>query len=106
MKNLGLKLMVFLVFAASFPLYAATVAYWKADDGTADTLIYTEYDDYRYSQDIDDVSGNGNHVQAWSDTPNNSSFWHRDNIAFSVVPPIFYPLSLPFIEHILPGNFT
>ena len=78
--------MVFLVLAVSFPLYAATVAYWKADDGTADTYIYTEYDDYRYSQDIDDVSGNGNHVQVWSDTPNNSSFWHRGNIPFSIVP--------------------
>ncbi len=80
------KSMVFLVLVSSFPVYAATVAYWKADEGTADTLIYTEYDDYRYSQDIDDVSGNGNHLQAWSDTPNNSSFWHRGNIPFSMVP--------------------
>ena len=87
MKNtVTLKFMMFLVLATSFPLYATTVAYWKANDGTADTLIYTEQDGYYYSQDINDVSGNGNHIKIWSDAPNNSSFWHRGNIPFSIVP--------------------
>ncbi len=80
------KSIVWGVLAAGFPLYAATVAYWTFDAGPANTVVPTEQDGYYYSEDIPDVSGNGNHVKVWSDAPNNSSFWFRNNLPFSVVP--------------------
>ena len=86
MRTMSLKLVVFLLLTVSLPLHASTVAYWKFDVGPANTIVQTEANDYVFSADLSDVSGNGNHLSAWNDTPNSTSLWYRDNLAFSAVP--------------------
>ena len=85
MRTMSLKLVVFCVFAASIQLQADTVAYWRFDVGPANTIVQTETNDYTFSADLPDVSGNGNHMSAWNDTPNSTSLWFRDNLPFSAV---------------------
>ena len=86
MNTALLKLVAFLLLVASFPMHASTVAYWKFGVGPANTIVQTETNDYVFSADLSDVSGNGNHLSAWNDTPNSTSLWYRDNLAFSAVP--------------------
>ena len=80
------KLVVVWILAASFQLYADTVAYWKFDVGPANTIVQTGTNDYVFSADIPDVSGNGNHLSAWNDTPNSTSIWFRNNLPYSTIP--------------------
>ena len=45
---------------------ASTVAYWRFEDGTADTDVdHIAVTSNTYSADVLDVSGNGNHLSAW-----------------------------------------
>ena len=66
MKLLMLSV-VALVSAVGLQLVSAdTVAYWRFEDGTADTDVnHIAVNGNTFSADILDVSGNGNHLSTW-----------------------------------------
>ncbi len=45
-----------------------TAAYWRFETGPADSVVLRPegVSGYTYSQDVDDVSGNGNHLSVWT----------------------------------------
>jgi hypothetical protein len=64
---------------------AATVAYWRFEDGTAGTDVnHIAVDGNTFSPDILDVSGNGNHLSTWI-TGGCCGYQYRDDVAGPVV---------------------
>ncbi len=61
---------------------AKTVAYWRFEAGPAGTNIQHSAADGVFSPDVQDVSGNGNHLAVW-----NSGQWqYRANVPYANVP--------------------
>lgn len=70
----------------SSPAIAATVAYWRFEAGPADTdVVHVGGTAGQYSADIEDVSGNGNHLSVW-ETGGGAGYRYRDIVAYSTVP--------------------
>lgn len=66
--------------------YAATVAYWRFEDGVAGTdVTHIAGADNTFSADVLDVSGNGNHLSTWN-TGGCCGYGYRADVASSVVP--------------------
>lgn len=65
---------------------AATVAYWRFEDGTAGTDVnHIAVDGNTFSADVLDVSGNGNHLSAWI-TGGCCGYQYRADVSGPVVP--------------------
>jgi hypothetical protein len=66
--------------------HAATVAYWRFEDGTAGTdVTHIAGTDNTFSADILDVSGNGNHLSTWN-TGGCCGYQYRADVAGPTVP--------------------
>ena len=48
------------------PIQAATVAYWRFEEGPANAVVPHSTPDGQYSLGSGDTSGNGNHLSAWT----------------------------------------
>lgn len=65
---------------------AATVAYWRFEDGVAGTdVTHIAGTDNTFSPDILDVSGNGNHLSTWN-TGGCCGYAYRSDVPSSIVP--------------------
>jgi hypothetical protein len=64
---------------------AQTVAWWRFEDGTAAANVIHSAGDGAFSPDIQDVSGNGNHLSVWA-TGGGAGYGYRSDTAFAVVP--------------------
>ncbi|TWT97840.1 hypothetical protein Pla108_19930 [Botrimarina colliarenosi] len=65
--------------------HASTVAYWRFEDGPADTDVqHIAIDGNTYSADIPDVSGNGNDLSAWV-TGGCCGYAYRSDVAAGTV---------------------
>lgn len=71
---------------ASLPATAKTVAYWRFEDGQPDAQVqHLAGTNGVWSPDIIDVSGNGNHLSAWS-TEGWAGEAYKTDVAFPTVP--------------------
>lgn len=64
---------------------AATVAYWRFEAGPAETNVLHGAGTGVYSPDIEDVSGNGNHLSVW-ETGGGAGYIYRSVVAYPTVP--------------------
>jgi hypothetical protein len=78
-------LFMLIVIVLTMPVMAGTVAYWRFEDGTAGTNIVHTAANGVFSPDIQDVSGNGNHLSAWT-SEDFAGYRYRDVVAYSRVP--------------------
>lgn len=81
-KPLLLILIGVVVIVIGIEADAATVAYWRFEEGPAGTNVPHGADTGVYSPDLLDSSGNGNALSAW----NSSQFAFRDAAAVDTVP--------------------
>jgi hypothetical protein len=72
-----------LVVAAQ--MHAATVAYWRFEEGPADGLVVHAGADGAFHGTVRDGSGNGNHLSAWTQG-GYAGFAYRTNVASGRVP--------------------
>lgn len=73
-------------FAGGMAADAATVAYWRFEDGPANTDVnHIAGAGNTFSADILDVSGNGNHLSTWI-TGGCCGYAYRSDVPFSPVP--------------------
>lgn len=64
---------------------AATLAHWRFEAGPADTNVQHGAASGVYNPDIEDVSGNGNHLSVWS-TGGNAGYGYRADVAGAIIP--------------------
>lgn len=81
-----MKQFALLVMLGAFTVsaYADTLAYWRFEEGPADTLVPHDTPDGVYSLGTADVSGNGNHLSAFSS--NFAGQFYRANVPSATVP--------------------
>jgi concanavalin A-like lectin/glucanase superfamily protein len=73
-------------FSGDLAANAATVAYWRFEDGPANTDVnHIAGAGNTFSADILDVSGNGNHLSTWI-TGGCCGYAYRSDVPFSTVP--------------------
>ena len=83
--TVGLLSLTVLSICFSAAATANTVAYWRFEDGVADTDVeHIAVDGNTYSADIQDVSGNGNHLSAWI-TGSYAGFAYRSDVATDTI---------------------
>ncbi len=91
MKNqkiaVGMLIVCIAAMSMSIGSQAATVAYWRFEDGTADTDVQRPegVSEYTFSPDVLDVSGNGNHLAVWS-TGGGTGFVYRADVPLTLIP--------------------
>lgn len=71
-------------FLFSDPQISGAVAYWRFEDGSAGDRVPHSGQAGEFYPGIIDVSGNGNHLSAWSETTGSYSF--SDDVPFAMVP--------------------
>lgn len=75
-----------LTTALASPASAGTVAYWRFEDGPADSdITHLAGSDGVWSADVLDVSGGGNHLSTWK-TGGNAGYQFKANVPASPVP--------------------
>ncbi len=82
-KKVFLGMLIAAVLTA--PAMAGTVAYWRFELGPAGTNIVHSAANGVFSPDVTDVSGNGNHLSAWT-SEDFAGYRYRDIVAYSKVP--------------------
>ncbi len=65
--------------------HAGVVAWWRFEDGTPGTNIVHPADNGVFSPDVMDVSGNGNHLSAWT-SADFAGYRYQDAVAGSTIP--------------------
>jgi hypothetical protein len=65
--------------------HAATVAYWRWEEGPANTDVSHTIPDGQFQGTIPDVSGNGNHLSTWSQG-GCCGYQYRSDVPFTTVP--------------------
>jgi hypothetical protein len=74
------------VLSFNLAAHAATVAYWRFENGPADTdVIHIAGADNTFSPDILDESGNGNHLSTWN-TGGCCGYAYRTDVSEGTVP--------------------
>jgi hypothetical protein len=81
----GLLLVVAAGGCAAASANAQTAAYWRFEDGPDRTDITHFNSEGQYSQDILDVSGNGNHLSMWR-TGECCGYQYRADVGLGVIP--------------------
>jgi hypothetical protein len=71
--------------SCDFAVQAATVAYWRFETGPANTDVIHTIGDGQFDGTTPDVSGNGNHLSAWSQG-GCCGYQYRADVPFSPVP--------------------
>lgn len=85
MSKKVLFLMLVVVFAVTVTAsaqMAQTIAYWRFEDGAAGDPVPHGAADGVYSEDVMDVSGNGNHLASWSEG-GYAGFVYTDDVPYS-----------------------
>jgi hypothetical protein len=73
------------VLSGDFAARAATVAYWRFETGPADTDVIHTIADGQFEGTTPDVSGNGNHLSAWSQG-GCCGYQYRTDVPYTPVP--------------------
>jgi len=82
MRRKTVFLMLLCMAVVSSTTTAATVAYWRFEEGTAGVNVQSSAVGPTFSPDLIDSSGNGNFLSAWD-----SNQWQfRANVPYSIVP--------------------
>lgn len=66
---------------AAAPVYAATVAHWRFEEGPAGSNVPHTIDAGQFEATIPDVSGNGNHLSVW-EAGGNAGYAYRASVPF------------------------
>jgi hypothetical protein len=79
------QLAILVALAAGSVAQAQTVAYWRFETGPADTDVLHSTPNGEFDGTITDVSGNGNHLSAWSQG-DFAGYGYRTSLTASVIP--------------------
>ena len=85
MQRTILALLIGLTLLICASAEASTVAYWRFEDGVADQPVQHSGDSGVWAADVQDVSGNGNHLSAWM-TGDFAGYAYRSDVPASVIP--------------------
>jgi hypothetical protein len=80
------KLIAVLTVGASLPLYGATVADWRFEEGPNNGLLYHTVGDGVYQQAVADSSGNGYGLSAWTAGSWGSSVYRNNTLPVTTIP--------------------
>src|SRR4051812_9855325 len=67
------------------PVFAATVAHWRFEGGTANQNVIHTIGAGQFEGVIPDVSGNGNNLSVW-EQGGNAGYQYRTDVPYSPVP--------------------
>lgn len=100
------QLALLVVLVAGSALQAQTVAYWRFEEGPADTDVPHHKSDGVFEGTVLDVSGNGNHLSAWSQG-GAAGYIYRAEVSSEIIPATGEPnfLSVKNTGPV-PGMFT
>lgn len=95
-----------ILLSCNLAAHAATVAYWRFEDGQPNQPVLHSTGSGVYEANVQDVSGNGNHLSAWTEGIY-AGFAYRSDVPYTPVPVSGAPNTLS-VKNTgdVPGLFT